>query len=234
MVGTPRPSVSQSSRLSGTPSRPAMARRWTTALVEPPMAPFTRIAFSNAWRVRICEMRMSSCTSATARRPASCASALRRESTAGIAALPAIAMPSASAMLAMVDAVPMVMQWPGLRDMPDSASAKSAGDMLPARSSSENLNTSVPEPSARPRKRPVSIGPPESTIVGRSQLAAPMRSAGVVLSQPVSSTTPSIGLARIDSSTSMLTRLRKSIAVGLRLLSPSDMTGNSTGIPPAS
>ena len=106
--------------------------------------------------------------------------------------------------------------------------------MLPARSSSENLNTSVPEPSARPRKRPVSIGPPESTMVGRSQLAAPMRSAGVVLSQPVSNTTPSMGLARIDSSTSMLTRLRKSIAVGLRLLSPSDMTGNSTGIPPAS
>ena len=81
----------------------------------------------------------------------------------------------------------------------------------------------------------MSIGPPESTMVGRSQLAAPMRSAGVVLSQPVSSTTPSMGFARIDSSTSMLTRLRKSIAVGLRLLSPEeDMTGNSTGMPPPS
>ena len=61
-----------------------------------------------------------------------------------------------------------------------------------------------------------------------------MSSAGVVLSQPVSSTTPSIGLARIDSSTSMLTRLRKSMDVGLRLVSPSDITGNSTGMPPAS
>ena len=54
-------------------------------------------------------------------------------------------------------------------------------------------------------------------MVGRSQLAAPISSAGVVLSQPTSSTTPSIGLARIDSSTSMLARLRNSIAVGRRL-----------------
>ena len=71
-------------------------------------------------------------------------------------------------------------------------------------------------------------------MVGRSQLAAPMRSAGVVLSQPTRRTTPSIGLPRIDSSTSMLTRLRKSMAVGRRFDSPSDITGNSTGRPPAS
>ena len=42
----------------------------------------------------------------------------------------------------------------------------------------------------------------------------PSCSDGVVLSQPQSSTTPSIGLPRIDSSTSMLTRLRNSMAVG--------------------
>ena len=35
-----------------------------------------------------------------------------------------------------------------------------------------------------------------------------VNNAGVVLSQPQSSTTPSSGLARIDSSTSMLARLR--------------------------
>ena len=65
-------------------------------------------------------------------------------------------------------------------------------------------------------------------------MAAPISSAGVVLSQPVSSTTPSIGLPRIDSSTSMLARLRNSMAVGRSSVSPSDMTGNSTGKPPAS
>jgi len=40
-------------------------------------------------------------------------------------------------------------------------------------------------------------------------------------------------LPRIDSSASIDTRLRKSIAVGRRFDSPSDITGNSTGKPPA-
>ncbi len=100
--------------------------------------------------------------------------------------------------------------------------------------SSLNRQTSVPEPSSAPRYLPFSIGPPDTTSEGRSQLAAPMTSDGVVLSQPHSSTTPSIGFPRIDSSTSMLARLRKSIAVGRRLVSPSDITGNSNGTPPAS
>ena len=85
-----------------------------------------------------------------------------------------------------------------------------------------------------PLTRPLSIGPPETTSVGRSQLAAPISSAGVVLSQPTSRTTPSIGLARIDSSVSILARLRNSIAVGRRFDSPNDITGNSSGRPPAS
>ena len=79
-----------------------------------------------------------------------------------------------------------------------------------------------------------SMGPPETTIVGIFTLQAPITSDGVVLSQPHSNTTPSTGLARMDSSTSMLTRLRYSMAVGLISVSPSDITGNSTGNPPAS
>jgi hypothetical protein len=43
-----------------------------------------------------------------------------------------------------------------------------------------------------------------------------------------------MGFARIDSSTSIDARLRKSMAVGRTLVSPSDMTGNSNGSPPAS
>ena len=57
---------------------------------------------------------------------------------------------------------------------------------------------------------------------------------GVVLSQPPSSTTPSMGLPRIDSSTSIASKLRNSIAVGRIWVSPSDMAGNSSGSPPAS
>ena len=137
-------------------------------------------------------------------------------------------------MLAMVDAVPMVMQWPADRDMHASASKKSAIFILPARTSSLICHTPVPEPMRSPWKLPLSIGPPETTIAGTSQLAAPISSDGVVLSQPHSSTTPSMGLPRIDSSTSMLARLRNSIAVGRMLVSPSDITGNSRGNPPAS
>ena len=61
-----------------------------------------------------------------------------------------------------------------------------------------------------------------------------MRRAGVVLSHPISSTTPSSGCALIASSTSMAARLRKSIAVGRIVTSPSEETGNSSGNPPAS
>ena len=118
--------------------------------------------------------------------------------------------------------------------MQASASRKSATGIRPALTSSLKRQTSVPEPTSLPRNRPLSIGPPETAMVGRSQLAAPISNAGVVLSQPTRSTTPSIGLPRIDSSTSMLARLRNSIAVGRRLDSPSDITGNSSGRPPAS
>ena len=71
-------------------------------------------------------------------------------------------------------------------------------------------------------------------IVGRSTLAAPISWAGVVLSQPHRSTTPSSGLARSDSSTSIDMRLRQSIVVGFIIASPSDIVGNSSGSPPAS
>jgi hypothetical protein len=52
-------------------------------LVEPPIAAFTRIAFSNASRVRSFESVSFSRTISTARLPAMRASTLRRASTAG-------------------------------------------------------------------------------------------------------------------------------------------------------
>ena len=78
---------------------PAIAIRWITALVEPPIAASVLIAFSNASRVRIFESFRSSWTMSTMRRPAMRASTLRRPSTAGYAALPGSPMPSASTML---------------------------------------------------------------------------------------------------------------------------------------
>src|SRR6187549_655004 len=151
-----------------------------------------------------------------------------------MAALPGSETPSASTILAIVDAVPMVMQCPFERCIQDSAAVNSSFDIFPARTSSDICQTPVPEPICLPRNCPDNIGPPEIPMVGRSQLAAPMSNDGVVLSQPISSTTPSIGLPRMDSSTSMLARLRNNMAVGLSCVSPSDMTGNSSGNPPAS
>jgi len=52
--GTPRPMRSQSSSTRSTPMRRASAMRWITALVEPPTAITTAIAFSKALRVMIC------------------------------------------------------------------------------------------------------------------------------------------------------------------------------------
>ena len=84
-----------------------------------------------------------------------------------------------------------------------------------------------------PRHIPRSMGPPVTTSAGMSADAAPIIMAGVVLSQPERRTTPSRGLARMHSSTSMDIKLRNIMAVGFMSASPSEITGNSKGIPPA-
>ena len=73
-----------------------------------------------------------------------------------------------------------------------------------------------------------------SWIAGSPTEAAPINSAGTVLSQPPINTTASMGCARIISSTSMDIRLRKYIEVGEAKLSCIEITGNSIGRPPAS
>ena len=125
----------------------------------------------------------------------------------------------------MVEAVPIVLQWPRLRIMADSDCRKSAWVIVPARTSSESFHTSVPHPSAEPRNVPVIIGPPGTTTAGRSTDAAAMSSDGIVLSQPPRSTTPSMGLARSISSMAIAAMFRQSIAVGRTSVSPSDTTG---------
>ena len=152
MVGTSRPQRSQSSSVSSTPTRPAMARRWITALVDPPIAALVRIAFSNASFVRMSEGLRSSLTICTMRRPEVCAITRRRESTAGIAALPLSAMPSASAIEAIVEAVPMVLQEPGERLIDASALTNSSMVMSPVFTAALKRQIWVPEPTRSPRK----------------------------------------------------------------------------------
>jgi hypothetical protein len=167
------------------------------------------------------------------RRRASASSS--RLSGAGVPATPGIVMPSASATTAIVEAVPMVLQWPLLRIIADSDSRRNASVMsVPARTSSTKRHTSVPQPSGFPRKCPVSIGPPGTTTAGRSTDARPSAAPGWSCRSPPSRTTPSTGLARSISSISIAARLRQSIAVGRICVSPSDITGRFSGIPPAS
>jgi hypothetical protein len=51
----------------------------------------------------------------------------------------------------------------------------------------------VPDPTRSPSCQPSSMGPPDSTMAGMSTVDAAMICAGVVLSQPVVSTTASMG-----------------------------------------
>ena len=65
--------------------------------------------------------------------------------------------------------------------------------MRPAACSWRAFHTAMPEPERSPFHQPFSIGPPERTMAGMFTVAAAMMQAGVVLSQPVISTTPSSG-----------------------------------------
>ena len=173
-------------------------------------------------------------TISTASRPVACALSSSRLSAAGVPARPGSTMPSASASKPIVEAVPIVLQWPRLRIIDDSELMNCSSDSLPPRTSSDSRHTSVPQPSAWPRKVPVSIGPPGMTTAGRSTDAAAISKAGMVLSHPPSSTTPSIGLARNISSVAIAAMLRHNIDVGRTSVSPSDTTGRLSGMPPAS
>src|SRR6266511_5468683 len=93
------------------------------------------------------------------RRQGMWANAERRESTAGMAAFIGNPIPIASTTLAIVEAVPIVMQWPAERLMQLSASWKSHKGIAPLRTSSLNFQTLVPDPICSPRNLPLSIGP---------------------------------------------------------------------------
>ena len=110
-----------------------------------------------------------------------------------MAAQPVSDMPSASASAFMVEAVPIVLQWPMEGAESIAACKNSSSSMVPAASLRRERQMTVPEPARSPSCQPSSIGPPESTIAGMSTVEAAIRAEGVVLSQPVVSTTPSSG-----------------------------------------
>ena len=92
------------------PTCRAIAFRCIGALVDPPIAELTRIAFRKAARVRMSDGLRSARTISTMRRPVSHAACWRSRCGAGIAADPGSDMPSASVNEFIVVAVPIVLQ----------------------------------------------------------------------------------------------------------------------------
>ena len=118
-----------------------MASRCTTAFVEPPTAASATIALRKDPAEMTELMVRPSCTISTARRPVWCEASSSRLSAAGVPARPGIVMPSASAMTAIVDAVPIVLQCPRLRIIEDSDFRNSSSGNVPARTSSLSCHT---------------------------------------------------------------------------------------------
>ena len=115
------------------PARPATAVRWITALVEPPSASSTRSAFSTDFLLTMRSGVSAEPMSFTAAAPVASAARSRSACTAGMAAVPGRIMPSASAMQAMVEAVPITAQVPAVTASWPSTSEISAALTSPAR-----------------------------------------------------------------------------------------------------
>ena len=124
--------------------------RWTTALVEQPVAMATMAALRQAASVMMRSGVRSSHTMWTMRRPQAADIRWWPLSTAGIEEAPGRVRPMASAMAVMVEAVPMVMQVPAERAMPPCTPSHSSSEMLPARRSSQYFQASEPEPRILP------------------------------------------------------------------------------------
>ena len=133
--------------------------RCTTALLDPLSASTVTTALSNDDSLRMSLGLRSSQTISTMRRPVSDAICAWRESGAGIEENPGSTKPRTSAALVIVEAVPIVMQWPGERAMPFSMPFHSSCVMLPQRSSAQYFHVSEPLPSTTPFQSPRSIGP---------------------------------------------------------------------------
>ena len=114
-----------------------MPARATMALINEPLV-ITSLGFRSS--LTICTINL----------PVSWAVCNNLESGAGVPATPGIVMPKLSATQPIVDAVPMVLQCPRLLIIDCSDLRKSSSLIFPARSSSLNFHTSVPQPKALP------------------------------------------------------------------------------------
>ena len=223
----------RSSSVRVTPARRAMAMRWITALVDPPSAASTTDALRNDARVRYSRGSAPQWVSSTMRLPVITACRSRSPDPESGVAPPGSIRPSVAVRQAMVEAVPMTMHVPPVGHRDCSISPISSRSISPARCRSQYRRQSVQAPRRSPCQLPVRMAPVTSEIAGSPAETAAINWAGTVLSQPPSSTTPSIGCDRIISSVPMAIRLRKSMEVGESSVSASEMVGKTRARPPA-
>ena len=133
----------KSSRSKSTPASLAMASRWSTALVDPPRALATAIAFSKAFLVMMSRGRIPSFNMLTTAAPAARASSSRRRSTAGGEAEPGNEIPSASPIDDIVLAVNMPPHAPSPGHALRSIAPNSSGVIVPAAQAPIASNTLV-------------------------------------------------------------------------------------------
>jgi hypothetical protein len=143
MCGTLAAMRLKSSSSSSTPASLAMASRCSTALVLPPSAEVTAMAFSNAFLVMIMRGVMPRRSRLTTASPAIRASLSRRPSMAGGDAVPGSDMPIASAMLLIVLAVNMPPHAPSPGHALRSISPSSSSVILPSAHAPTASNTLV-------------------------------------------------------------------------------------------
>jgi hypothetical protein len=144
------------------------------AFVEPPIASSTRSAFSTERSVMIWLGRSRVVASATACWPLASAARSRSAWTAGIAAVPGSAMPSASAIDAIVLAVPITAQVPAVVARFSSMRSISSDVTPPARYLAQKRRQSVQAPRRSPRYTIGIMGPARSWTAGTSADAAPI------------------------------------------------------------
>ena len=142
----------------GIPNSRAIASKWSTPFVEPPVAAIDAAALSRAARVTICDGLTSARTSSMASLPESYAASSFVLSAAGIPFIPAGEMPRNSSAVDIVFAVNCPPQAPAPGQATDSSSCTSAGDIVPAACAPTASKTSWIVTS-RSRKRPGAIEP---------------------------------------------------------------------------
>ena len=141
-MGTREAMRSKSSSSRSTAASWAMAMRWSTALVEPPVAATAEMAFSTDSRVMMSRGRTLRSSRSMTIRPASKAVSALAPSMAGTTLAPGGLMPRKSSAVAMVLAVNWPPQAPAPGQAAFSISISSSAVSLPAAWAPTPSNTS--------------------------------------------------------------------------------------------